>query len=99
MATITRTNLRGAVAQIAARRGFNANGTLTGGYFNTSTGRLPQDRVTGFNRATDADDFYAVYSYGTPIAWYAHGTWTVPAVKYSVTTSRHQSTVTRAVLV
>lgn len=82
---------------IAARKAFsNHNGSLRG-TTETGTGRLPQDRVNGFYRATDADDFYAVYSYATPIAWYAHGTWTVPAVKYSVTTSRHQSAVNRAV--
>lgn len=93
-----RVTIRTAGPAIAERRGFNANDTFTGGYFRADTGRLPQDRVAGFLRATDAEDFYAVYSYGTPIAWFAHGTWTVPEVKYSVTTSRHQSAVRQAVV-
>jgi hypothetical protein len=41
---------------------------------------------------------YVVKSYATPIAWKLDdGTWEVPAEKYSVTTSRHQSVVRRAV--
>lgn len=97
----TTTHPRIALAQagqyIANRLSFTCNRTLRATYFNSFTGRLPEDRVTGFNRATDADDFYAVYSYQTPIAWYAHGTWVVPDVKYSPTTSRHQSIVRNAV--
>lgn len=40
---------------------------------------------------------YVVYSYATPIAWWSkeHG-WRMPDIKYSVTTSRHQSLVRRA---
>lgn len=34
---------------------------------------------------------YVVYSYATPIAWHhPENGWTVPAVKYSMTTSHHQ---------
>lgn len=82
---------------IANRLNFTCNETLTGGYFKTGTGQLPEDRKNGFLRAQDADDFYAVYSYVTPIAWYAHGVWTVPNVRYSQTTSRHQNVVRKAV--
>lgn len=40
---------------------------------------------------------YTVYSYTTPIAWVdANGTWTVPNVRYSVTTTRHQGKVLAA---
>jgi hypothetical protein len=43
---------------------------------------------------------FVVYSYRTPIAWKNEGgEWIVPAEKYSVTTSRHQSVVRRAVQV
>jgi hypothetical protein len=86
---------------IAARKVFsNHGGSLTGGTSPfAGAGRLPMERRNGFNQATDADDFYAVYSYATPIAWYAHGTWVIPEVKYSVTTSRHQAQVRRAVAV
>lgn len=39
---------------------------------------------------------YIVYSYGTPIAWHnIREGWNIPPVKYSRTTSRHQSTVRR----
>lgn len=88
--TTTRVTLHNVADFIADRKTFNCNRSLSGGYFNNGVGRLPQERHTGFYRATDADDFYAVYSYATPIAWYAHGTWTVPDVKYSPTTTRHQ---------
>lgn len=44
------------------------------------------------------ESVYAVWSYETPIAWAnPDGTWTVPDVKYSVTTSRHQSKIRTAV--
>ena len=57
-----------------------------------STGRLPREYVNEIHGSDGVD--YVVWSYGTPIAW--HDTikgWTVPAVKYSATTSRHQSIV------
>lgn len=50
------------------------------------SGRLPREHVDSFQRAT-----YAVYSYATPIAWVTDGAWAIPDVRYSVTTSRHQS--------
>lgn len=40
---------------------------------------------------------YVVYSYATEIARYDGVMWTVVARKYSVTTSRHQNIVLRAV--
>jgi hypothetical protein len=83
-------------AWIRLRKQFSTSGSLKGGYMDAGVGILPQNRVNGFMRATEADDFYAVYSYATPIAWYAHGSWVVPQVKYSATTSRHQSIVRRA---
>ena len=40
------------------------------------------------------EELYVVYSYATPIAWYAPSFgWVVPDVKCSPTTSRHQSRV------
>lgn len=41
--------------------------------------------------------FYIVYSYNTPIAWYSDKGWFIPDTKYSVTTSKHQNYVRRAV--
>ena len=40
------------------------------------------------------DGLYVVYSYWTPIAWWSPvGGWVVPAVKYSPTTTGHQTSV------
>jgi hypothetical protein len=44
----------------------------------------------------DKPDFI-VYSYNTPIAWHSDKGWFIPEVKYSVTTSKHQNYVRRAV--
>jgi hypothetical protein len=94
---VARTNIHESRTYITQRSPFNANGTFTGGAVNRGTGRLPQEYVASFREAAAADDFYAVYSYVTPIAWYANGVWTRPAAKYSVTTSRHQSAVNYAI--
>lgn len=41
---------------------------------------------------------YTVRSYGTPIAWHTtDGRWIVPDQRFSVTTTRHQGIVRRAV--
>jgi len=40
---------------------------------------------------------YIIYSYGTPIAWYGTYGWNIPAIKYSMTTSKHQSYVRRSI--
>ena len=41
---------------------------------------------------------YVIYSYATPIAYRTtDGNWTIPDAKYSVTTSKHQSTIRYAV--
>lgn len=74
-----------------------------------SPGRLPDPHRTAFLAAQpaygtrpgaeDADVLYVVFSYATPIAWFtAADGWVVPDVKYSVTTSKHQGVVRRAVL-
>lgn len=39
---------------------------------------------------------YVVYSYWTPIAWFADDTWYVVEDKFSVTTTRHQNIVREA---
>ena len=97
---MTRTSLRSPALPIAIRnrQDFNANNTLTAtnGRFH-GAGRLPRCHIDKFFTASDTPDFYAIYSYATPIAWYSDGTWTIPDVTYSVTTSRHQGIVRRAV--
>jgi len=58
------------------------------------TGRLPQDFETQLRLDRPS---YIVYSYGTPIAWHSNSGWFMPNCKYSVTTSKHQNYVRRAV--
>lgn len=84
-------------AYIANRIAFKANNLA--GYlwplcsdFTPALGMLPSDYLDDLRGAE-----YVVYSYGTPIAWYKQGDWTIPALKYSVTTSKHQNYVRRAV--
>ena len=54
-------------------------------------------RLPGKFHESAASADYTVRSYGTPIAWRIDGVWVVPDVRYSVTTSRHQSLVRVAV--
>jgi hypothetical protein len=84
---------------IKLKQDFSCNGTLTGYECAGApyTGRLPERFVSEIEAASMSHDFYVVMSYATPIAWFANGEWTVPDVKYSVTTSRHQSTVRKAI--
>lgn len=56
-----------------------------------SPGRLSREYLISVRKAD-----YVVYSYGTPIAWHNEDGWHMPDVKYSVTTSRHQSRIRTA---
>lgn len=84
-----RTNLRGVTALVASRTDFDCNGTLSAQTYYTCSGRLPSAYHAEISRDSDALDFYVVYSYQTPIAWYANGVWKVPNVRYSAATARH----------
>jgi len=95
-----RTSNAGASDLIASRIQFKAN-SMAGIIWNPQQtvgsmgfGRLDYDLVALM--AQQKPD-YVVYSYGTPIAWHHAGGWEIPAVRYSVTTSKHQSIVRRAV--
>jgi hypothetical protein len=86
-------NIIEARTKIVARQAFSA-GNVTGnsnrvGPFDT--GRLPADHAANLLAVRDAADLFVVYSYATPIAWYANGSWTVPPVKYSPTTSKQMT--------
>lgn len=77
---------------LRAREPFRTHGALRGEAAPpVFTGHLPTEYHESALHAT-----YVVYSYSTPIAWYAHGTWVVPDTRYSVTTSAHQSRVRTA---
>lgn len=71
-------------------------------YHGVSAGRLPEEFRQQFNQATNEAErneleFYAVTSYGTPIAWYLQGAgWTIPDTRYSPTTSAHQGIARQA---
>ena len=58
------------------------------------TGRMGRDLV---EQMRSESPNYVVHSYGTPIAWHGNKGWTMPDTKYSVTTSKHQSYVRRAI--
>jgi hypothetical protein len=61
-----------------------------------SPGRL-EGNVLAMWREDKPQVDYVIYSYATPIAWHrSDGNWVVPDVKYSNTTTRHQSFVTVA---
>lgn len=79
-------------AVIAARGRFQAAKSLSGrpcaGFpAATCAGSLPH--VHRCRLAGDDPD-YVILSYDTPIAWHADGTWRVPNVRYSLTTTQHQ---------
>ena len=74
-------------------RGYNYSLGITD-YSVIATGRLNSDLVALLHKD---EPLYIVYSYGTPIAWYGRYGWHLPAVRYSSTTSRHQSIVRSAI--
>lgn len=99
----TRYSIRDAGDAIRRRETFLAgDGSLAGGYVsrdNYPIGRLPASvlDVDYAHALNSSDALYLVRSYGTPIAWAAPGEpLTVPDVRYSVTTTRHQNIARRA---
>ncbi len=94
---IAKATLRTVHTFVADRVAFNCNGTLTGaaprelGF--PSVGKLPVAFRDSFRADITSPDAFVVYSYQTPIAWFANGEWKLPMVKYSVTTTRHMSAI------
>lgn len=84
---------------VASRSDFVSNsGNATRYEYMPSTGRLPQEWVEQLRKDIDAaraagETVYVVFSYATPVAWCVSGQWTIPAVKYSSTTSGFQNRV------
>lgn len=62
-------------------------------------GRLEGEDLTLWRRhCVNPDVTFTVWSYGTPIAWrMADGSWVLVSGRFSVTTSKHQGVVRRAV--
>ena len=67
---------------------------LTDSDINPYYGDLPPEYVAELRSLLSSSDVYVVFSYRTPIA-YAASTpkFTIPEVKYSVTTTHHQTIV------
>lgn len=88
-----RVNQRVAADRIAQRQTFNA-GSLRATTDRTGTGRLPEEWAERYRAGPVV---YVVLSYATPIGWVtATGAVVVPDEHYSMTTSRHQGIVRRA---
>ena len=79
---------------LVARREPFTGSNLTGGPGGTlaSFGLLPGEWRDRF--IADRPE-YIVWSYATPIAWHGRHGWTIPPVRYSQTTGRQLSHVTR----
>lgn len=91
---------RNARQKIIDQKPFQSNtGNFHGSWGgNGTTGWLPEPWRSKFLAAISATGTYVVLSYDTPIAWWDATTgWVIPDVKYSPTTSRHQSNVRLAV--
>lgn len=89
-------NQRDAIHYIATRQEFKAS-ALMGTYAHIGAGRLAGKELATYEADRVGIDFI-VYSYGTPIAWHTlNFGWYVVEQKFSVTTSKHQNYVRRAI--
>lgn len=60
------------------------------------TGRLPSYLADQLKGVLKDNDVYVIYSYATPIGWSRcdeSDNWFIPQVKYSITTTHHQTTL------
>ena len=78
--------------QASALKGVNVNERGLLGAF----GRLDAEEFAKFKQEETSVN-YIVYSYDTPIAWHSAKGWYIVAQKFSVTTSKHQNYVRRAI--
>jgi hypothetical protein len=88
-------NQRDAIHYITTRQDFRAS-ALEGRCYSVGDGRLDPQEVAKYNEALNRADYW-VYSYNTPIAWHTADGWYVVEQKFSVTTSKHQNYVRRAI--
>jgi hypothetical protein len=86
------------IRERVAFKGSNLSGhyvPLVWDCFKPVTGYLSDVYVAQLHRDQPS---YIIYSYGTPIAWWSTATgWFIPEHKYSVSTSKHQTYVRRAI--
>lgn len=74
-------------------------GNVSGQTYLSGTGRLPEE-YAALLRTQDRSGMvkYVLYSYSTPMAWLLEGgEWVQPSVKYSASTSNHQSNFSFAI--
>lgn len=72
------------------------HGNLSGRKVTPNSSGSPYGRLDFSYRASFAQAEYAIYSYGTPIAWLADGEWYMPNTRYTVTTTNHQNAIRMA---
>jgi hypothetical protein len=95
-------NQRDAIHYIATRQEFKASalegwqGTASKESALSGRGRLDSLETLKLQSVADTID-YVVFSYDTPIAWHSEQGWYVVEQKFSVTTSKHQNYVRRAI--
>lgn len=96
MSKLRTNDVDGVAAAMGSGREFETGGKLRGRPGSASgwdLGQLPEEWWGAVGEAA-----YVVFSHATPIAWRgADGAWVCPGVSYSVSTSRHQGTVRRAI--
>lgn len=91
-------NQRDAIHYIATQQEFKAS-ALSGELkdYTPSRGRLGEEYALLESAMEESRFGYIVFSYGTPIAWHTSEGWYVVEQKFSVTTSKHQNYVRRAI--
>jgi hypothetical protein len=73
-------------------------GNVSGQDYLGGTGKLPEEYAAELREANrNGLVRYILYSYLTPVAWLVEGVWVQPPVRYSVTTSGHQSIFASAI--
>lgn len=88
-------NQKDAIHYITTRQQFTAS-ALSGSTYSLGGGRLGGKDLAALEAGVNGADYF-VYSYDTPIAWHSLDGWYVVSQKFSVTTSKHQNLVRRAI--
>ena len=89
-------NQREAIEAIANREDFIASALMGHDGRSNTYGQLNAEEIQQYEAVKDSID-YVVMSYRTPIAWHSVAGWYVVSQKFSVTTSKHQNYIRRAV--
>jgi hypothetical protein len=93
--------VEGLIGKLANFKVGNMKGQWFPGSLAVPVGMMSAGHARTLHAAGQGDKpIYVVFSYGTPIAWRTAGDqgacgWTIPAVRYSVTTSKHQGIARR----